>query len=455
MRHNPDRDLTQPSHFADLLSQVSDDRASLAHLLRRTGFGPTAAEVDAATSQGFSATVERLVDFTGPDPADAEPMPSFASYTPLGARGLTADQRHALQLQHQADAARLISWWVARMAATAHPLREKLTWFWHGHFATSIQKVQRADFMATQNEVFRAQGAANFEALTQAVAKDPAMLIWLDAATNLKAHPNENFARELMELFTLGIGNYTEQDVKEAARAFTGWRLNRASASFTLSRQQHDDGVKTVLGQTGPWTGEDVIHILTNQPASARWIVARLWSHFAFPVDPTDPIVSELVPPFAQTHDIKQLMQAILLHPAFLSDTARAGLVKQPIEWVVGSARVLGLPAGDQRFAAGLRALGQLPFAPPNVGGWPQNAYWLTTASSLARLRLAAGMVNAAGAPVNLLSATAPAARTDAVGQLLSISPWSATTASALAEVASNPKALLTLALVSPEYTLA
>jgi uncharacterized protein (DUF1800 family) len=429
-----------------------DARTAVAHLLRRAGFGPTAAEVDAATAAGYQATVDRLLDFSTPDPADATPLPTFAPYQPIGARNLSAAQRQAVQAQRNQDNAALVRWWLNRMVTTAHPLREKLTWFWHGHFATSIQKVQRADYMARQNQIFRNGAAGNFETLTQLVAKDPAMLVWLDAATNVQAHPNENFARELMELFTLGIGNYTEDDVKQAARAFTGWRVNPQTQSWVLAARQHDGGTKTVLGQTGSWTGEDVIHIVTNSAASAPFIVSRLWSHFAYPVAPNDPVVMDLAPPFAQTHDVRALVRSMLLHPQFVSDTARTGLVKQPIEWVLGTCRVLGLTATDKRLPGALRSLGQVPFEPPNVGGWPQNDYWLTTASSLGRLQLAAVLATAL-APATLVQASI-ADRPAVAGHLLSVD-WTDPTATALAKAAGSPQALLALALVAPEYVLA
>jgi len=431
----------------------SSSRAAVAHLLRRTGFGPTAAEVDAAAARGFSATVDALLDFSGPDPADATALPSFSSDLPAGARNLPAAQRQAIAARRRDETGRLITWWLQRMATTVHPLREKLTWFWHGHFATAISKVQRAGFMATQNQIFRSQGAGNFEALTQAVAKDPAMLLWLDAATNVASHPNENFARELMELFTLGIGAYSEQDVKEAARCFTGWRFRPTTNQFTLVGRLHDAGIKTVLGQTGPWGGEDVIHIVTNSPASAPFVVAKLWSHFAYPVAPGDPVVAELAPAFAAGHDVGALVRSMLLHPEFVSDQARNGLVKQPVEWAVGLGRALGLAPGDPRLVAVLRALAQVPFDPPNVAGWPQNHYWLNTASTLLRLRAAAGM--AAQADLSALQSVPAAARVDAAAALLSVAAWSDPTRAALGQVAADPRGLLALASVSPEYTLA
>jgi uncharacterized protein (DUF1800 family) len=429
------------------------DRSDIAHLLRRTGFGPTAAEVDVATARGFEATVASLLDFSAPDPADGIAPPPLSAAEPTGA-ALSVAQRQAVARQRRADLVALTAWWLRRMAATAHPLREKLTWFWHGHFATSVQKVQRVDFMAAQNQLFRQLGAGNFETLTLAVAKGPAMMVWLDTVTDVAAHPNENFARECMELFTLGIGNYSESDVKEAARAFTGWKFDRTTGAFRLVARQHDNGQKTVLGQTGGWGGDDVVRILTHTAASARFVASRVWSHFAYPIDPADPVIDGVAARFAADRDLAGLVQAVLLHPAFRSPAAKSGLVKQPVEWVLGAARVLDLPAADTRFINALQALGQQPFAPPNVGGWPQNEYWVTTASMLTRLRLAAVMVAAAPGPV-LGTVVSARDRLAAAAHLLSVDGWGAATSRALSGAADDAHLLMTLALVSPEYTLA
>jgi uncharacterized protein (DUF1800 family) len=427
------------------------DRSTIALLLRRAGFGPTSSEVDAATSAGYAATVDRLLDDAGTDPADASPAPTFAPYQPIAAKNLTLQQRQAINHQRALELRQTQLWWLNRMSTTAHPLREKLTWFWHTHFATSFDKVQRADLMYRQNQLFRTQGSGDFEALTQAVAKDPAMMLWLDTATDKAAHPNENFARECMELFTLGIGNYTEADVRDAARAFTGWVIDPTTQSWALRPRQHDNGAKTVLGQTGDWGGEDVVHILVNSPASHRWIVASVWSHFAYPVATNDPVVNDLVPGYAADRNVANLVKATFLHPQFTSAHATTGLVKQPVEWVVGALRALGLPTGEDRVVSALTDLGEVPLRPPNVGGWPQNEYWLTTGSSMARLQIAAYATNLAD-----LSAVADvpvSQRVDATANLLSVE-WSSATAGALGRVAGSAKELVALALVSPDYLL-
>jgi uncharacterized protein (DUF1800 family) len=428
------------------------DRAAYAQLLRRTGFGPTAADVDAAATKSWSALVDELLDFSSPDPADSAAPPTFTPYQPRAARGLTLAQRQAIRKQRAAELGQTQLWWLDRMQTTSHPLREKLTWFWHGHFATSYVKVEVPQFMYNQNQLLRTEGNGDFEVLTQAVAKDPAMMLWLDTATDKAAHPNENFARECMELFTLGISNYTETDVREAARAFTGWVIDPTTLAWALRPRQHDDGVKTVLGQSGNWGGEDVIHILVNSAASHAWVVSRIWSHFAYPVLPNDPVVADLVPGYAADKNVTNLVRAVLNHPQFTSTQAQTGLAKQPIEWTLGTLRVLGIPFGEHKIVQALTAQGETPFEPPNVGGWPQNEYWLTTASSLARVQIAAQAVDRAD--LSSIEETPAGDRVDAVAHLLSVA-WSPATAKALAAVSANPRELVILALVAPENVLA
>jgi uncharacterized protein (DUF1800 family) len=427
---------------------MNGSRASLAHLYRRAGFGGRPDEIDAAVATGYGATVERLLDRSRPDPGASAitPPPLTATFTRPSSDPTTA-KAQARSLADEGRALRL--WWLQRMAAASSPLPEKLTLLWHGHFATSLQKVRFPKLMYDQNQIFRTMGTGSFASLTQAVAKDPAMLIWLDASTDKKSHPNENFARELMELFTLGIGNYGEEDVREAARCFTGWVFDRQTGGFALQVRQHDDGLKTVLGRTGNLTGEDVIDLVTHSPIGARYIAAKLWSHLAYPVKPSDPVVSDIAAGSTDL-DLTALLRAIFLHPQFTSDTATTGLIKQPIEYVVGSLRALHLPVDQPVVVNVLEEMGQVPFAPPSVGGWPQNAYWLSTAATLARLRFANLVVGSAD--LSAIADEAPGQRADAAAHVLSVDTWSPTTATALAQVADSPRALTSLALVSPEY---
>jgi uncharacterized protein (DUF1800 family) len=453
-------------------------RSNLAHLFRRAGFGARPDEIDNAVKAGYRSTVESLLaGLSGSDPAgDAITLPDLANPAPPPPAP-TADpaaRQAALQKRRQVENQQYLAlqhWWLNRMIATSTPLREKLTLIWHGHFATAFQKVRDAGLMYRQNQLLRTLGAGNFETLTQAIAQDPAMMRWLDTETNVAGHPNENFARELMELFTLGIGNYTEADVQEGARAFTGWSLVPGTFEFVLRPRRHDTGVKTFLGQSGNFDGTDIVRIVTHQPASAAFVVAKLWSHLAYPVAVTDPIVGPLAAGYARDLNVTSLLRSILLHPGFTSTTAKQGLVKQPIEWAVGVTRAFGLNADLQPAAtaataapgaapravrtslsAVLTVLAQEPFNPPNVGGWPQNGYWLNSATSLARLQ--AGLSFSQHLDLAWLTSLPVNQRAQALGIRLSVDGWGQTTAAALNHVAANPAALVALAVSAPEYVL-
>ena len=432
------------------------------HLLRRAGFGATATEAAAADSQGYSATVDQLIGGLGqPDPgADAVALPELGSpltyFAGLRAAKKSGDtaSRKAIRRQLKAEFLALTGWWVARMVATTNPLQEKLTFLLHGHFPTAISKVHFPAFMYGQNQLFRTRGPGGFDALTQAVATDPAMLIWLDAASDKAADPNENFARELMERFTMGIGTYAEADVRAAAYCFTGWRLDLLTGAFTINQAEHSPVTQKVLGSPVN-TGAQVIDLVTHSRASARFVPAAVWSHLAYPVDPSDPVVSELAPAYATDLNMTNLLRAVLQHPEFTSSTARTGLIKQPAEYVVGALRALAVPATQVAadslgVQSTLAAMGQVLFDPPSVGGWSQNSYWLSTAAASARWSFAHQL--ATGADLSAVADAAPTARMDAVATLLSVDEWSPTSASVLRQAGNDPALLTTMALVSPEY---
>ena len=432
------------------LTVVDPVRADIAHLFRRAGFGARPAQLDALAPGGYQGAVEYLLDQTTPDPGTAGlPAPAVSSTVAWSTDPTT---RSLQQGQLAKEQTALRQWWMSRMAAAERPLAEKMALYWHGHFATSIDKVTYPGLMLTQNQIFRTQGLGSFGDLTLAAAKDPAMLVWLDTQYDRKAHPNENFSRELMELFTLGIGNYTETDVREAARAFTGWSYDTKNVAYQFLPTQHDNGSKTVLGTTGSLAGEDVIKLVTTSPVGVRFVAARVWSHFAYPTTPADSVVDDLVEAYGANLDLSALMRAVFLHPAFRSDQARTGLIKQPIEYVAGVMRALNLAADMPFVDPALANLGQLPFRPPNVGGWPQNGYWLSTSAS--RWRLSFARSAAAKTDLRPVIDTAPALRYQAVSRMLSVDFSPATTA-ALQAVATDPVQMMTLALVSPEYVAA
>lgn len=431
---------------------MTDALASqIAHLHRRAGFSATQAEVQAGVARGYSATVDYLLDPTRVDAAVvADPVVDYSTYGPA----VTIEEKKAKAKLRNEQQALLADWWLEKMAATERPATEKLTLFWHDHFATSVDKVKAAILMLEQNKTMRNLGTGRFEALAQAMAKDGAMMIWLDSNQNTNRKPNENFGRELMELFTIGIGNYTDNDVREAARAFAGWRFT-PNGGFSLVQKFVDSGSKSILGQTGPLTGEQVVSLLSNSAAAARFITAKMWRFYAFPAASDHPAIVELSTSFARDFDIAKLHRAVFMHPAFQSTEARQGLVKQPVEWGVGICRQLGIrPSAlgiKPRLALGLKQMNQEVFAPPSVGGWPDNNYWISTASALSRMTMA---LNIAGAvDLNWLSSLPASQRPDALAATLTVDEWSASSLGAI-RGANNPRMQLAAALTSPEYVL-
>ena len=368
------------------------------HFLLRTGFAPTREEIQAITGQSAQHVVEQATK-AARHSTPTTPVPSFtqspASAGP-GATG-TPEERQAYRYQQGREGIDIKAWWIAEMMVTTAPLQERMTLFWHNHFATSQLKVTRSIPMWAQHQLLRRHALGNFGQLVHHIAKDPAMLIYLDGANSRREAPNENFAREVMELFVLGEasqgGGYTEQDIKEAARAFTGWSVDPQTLRFRLRPGFHDTGMKTVLGQTGTFDGDAVLDILLAQNASGEFIVRKLWQEFVSTNAPSadNPEIRRLAHGFRQSgYDIAGLMKNLLLSDAFWHTDNRAVLVKSPVELLVGMARQLQLPTTDA-FALAARSalLGQNLLAPPNVKGWPGNLEWINTTSWLARQQFA------------------------------------------------------------------
>jgi Protein of unknown function (DUF1800) len=357
-----------------------------AHLYRRAGFGPGRADLIEAERLGLEGTIDRLL--RGARQAEAV-LPT-----------LTDAGRIAAARDEGGD--QLRDWWLYCMLQGGHPLREKLTLFWHNHFATSIVKVQDPVLMYRQNCLLRAHALGKFGPLLQAVSRDGAMLVWLDANTNVKGKPNENYARELMELFSLGVGNYTETDVREAARAFTGWHID--GGSFSFKKHLHDSGTKTVLGRTGPWDGGDVVRIVLKQPVAARFLVRKLY-HFLVSEngEPPDTLLEPLCASFRKSdYDIAELVKVMLSSQHFFSAHAFRQRIKSPVEYVLGAVQAVYRRQGERETADSplpqrvlvrpLGALGQQLFAPPNVKGWKGGPAWLNSASVLQRANFAASV---------------------------------------------------------------
>jgi uncharacterized protein (DUF1800 family) len=416
-----------------------------AHLYRRAAFGASREELLEAERLGLDGTLDLL--FRG------RPQAEVLRQT-LDDVGRVAAARDDL-------GGRVRGWWLYGMLQGGHPLREKLTLFWHNHFATSIAKVQNPVLMVRQNGLLREHALGKFGPFLQAMSKDPAMLIWLDSNSNIKGKPNENYARELMELFSLGVGHYTEKDIREAARAFTGWHTD--GEGFTFDSRMHDDGPKTVLGQTGNWNGDDVVRIVLEQPAAARFLVRKLYH--AFVSDKAEPpgyFLEPLADAFRKSdYDITALMRTMLSSRHFFSAQAFRQRVKSPVEYVLGAVQAVYRryeegeadyqPLPQQALVSWLTAMGQLLFAPPNVKGWPGGRAWLNTATVLARDNFA-GALATGTLWTNLppLPAAATAAPSISVAELAGQHSESAD-AAAPSDEAAPPKALDPARLIHEE----
>jgi uncharacterized protein (DUF1800 family) len=354
-----------------------------AHLLRRAAFGYSRDDLLEAERLGPEGTLKLLLEGR---PSSTELLETLIDVGRLAAeRDEGGDQ--------------LRGWWIYCMLQGGHPLREKLTLFWHNHFATSLVKVQNPTLMFRQNCLLREHALGRFGPLLQAISRDGAMLVWLDSNSNVKGKPNENYARELMELFSLGVGNYTEKDVREGARAFTGWRTD--GRGFVFDPRSHDTASKTFLGTTGNWDGGDAVRIVLEQPALARFITRKLYQHFVSETAaPSDALLQPLCESFRKSdYDIALLVRTMLASRHFYSAAAFRQRVKGPVEFALGAVQAVyrRFPEDDpeyhslpqQMLIGALSALGQTLFAPPNVKGWPGAKAWLNTATLLERANFA------------------------------------------------------------------
>ncbi len=353
-----------------------------AQLLRRAGFGGTTEEINRFVGLGLEGSVDYLLNFEQIDDSALD--------------AILAKNNFDLTKFRPAQ-----SWWLTRMIFTQRQFQEKMTLFWHGHFATSIRKIARAEMMLSQIALFRRLAVGNFKDILLEVSKDPAMIIWLDNNTNIKGKPNENYARELFELFSLGIGNYTEFDIREAARAFTGWTLR--GNQFFFNASQHDDGSKTVFGQTGNWNGDDIVNLTVKHPAAAYFITKKLFEFFAYR-NPEQAIIEDLAKVYAQSnYSIKPIMRKIFTSDAFYSEKAFYTNVKSPTELVVSSIRMLRgtiNPALIPNYMAGME---QELLAPPTVKGWDGGLQWINTSNLLTRYNYANFLATARGSNGNAL----------------------------------------------------
>jgi len=282
----------------------------------------------------------------------------------------------------------LQTWWVKHLLTTKTPFLERMTLFWHNHFPSSIDKTKQADFLYRQNLLFRKNALGNYGVLLRAVAKDPAMLLYLDGNLNTKENPNENFAREVLELFTLGRGHFKEPDIKAAARAFTGWSVNK-QGRFVNNTADHDNSVKTFLGHRGNFNGDHIINILLKQPRTAEMIAEKMWGEFINISRPDARVIKQWAAIFRDSnYSIKKLLQAVLTSREFWDRRNRGALIKSPIDLAVGTLRTLPYKLPRHGIEHRLNILGQGVFNHPSVKGWAGGADWISTQSILLRTAL-------------------------------------------------------------------
>ena len=421
------------------------DRLEIARLVHRFGFGPRPGEflalvhggvaharrdvLQSGRDAGLAAVADPHITDLGPAPSD--PAASQAYWQSVWDQYMS-----------------LATWWLDRMVLADHPFVERMTWFWHGHWATSIGKVEFALPMKIQNETLRARALGNFSDMARAMVLDGALIYWLDGEVNVVGAPNENLGREFMELFTLGVGNYTEGDVKAAARGFTGYQVGETSGQVSFDSASHDNSPVRLLGTTRSFDATSLSDYVVGHDATATHITNRLWFRF---VSTTVPAPRSLTKRFAQ-RNIASLVHAIAADPAM----RRPGLsqVKSPVEWFVSACRALGvtpshLDSGDLQWLLG--QMGQFPFDPPSVGGWPFDEAWLTASSAQYRFNLADLLVqHGSVAPLG----DTPSTMVQAAADWLGVAQWSERTARSLRAAVSDRRQLATLALCAPEFVV-
>lgn len=462
------------------MGRTLDTRARVARLLQRTGFDADADAVDDAERSGFDATLDRVLA-AGDDPgADATPAPGLGPLPPRGggkgesesegeksegegagagdkkATDESVRRRYRQALRHQRE--ELTAWWLDRMVAVEHPWPEKRTLLWHNHWATSIQKVKSGAAMLQQNEKLRRLGGGDFRTLARAMVVDPALMVWLDADGSTAKAPNENLARELMELFVLGVGNYTETDVRQAAAALTGWTLDRKATPWTsrFRARRHDGGPWTVVGEKADFTAQTLVDHLVSLPDSHAHVATRMWGALVSNENkPAEAALARVTAAYGERRDTTAMFRALFTDDAFAD--ADNVLVKQPVEYVVGSLRAFGVRPSKLSeklrrtlLTRTLAGLGQVPFAPESVGGWPAGAAWLTTAAAQVRIGFAQGLVQEADlGDVEDVSAKD---RPELLARKLGVGSWGDSTRGVLTAAARDPRKVTAVALTAPEH---
>lgn len=430
---------------------IANNRLETSRLFHRFGFGPRPGEYAQALKDGLSPTRKKLltpptVDLGAEkvkDPAITDlgkrPKPNTSEVVPF-----------AIAMRSQTQ--ELVLWWLDKMTLSDHGLLEKMTWFWHGHWTTSIQKLNYPLPMYTQNKTLRTYSLGNFTTMTKAMLNDGALQFWLDGQVNTFKAPNENLGRELMELFTLGVNRYSEDDVRAIARALTGYQVVRSTGQVTIKESRRDTNPVTILGKTSIFTGDSLSEYLVERDDCATFISERLWHRF---ISSTETMPTNFIAKKAfSTRDIAKTLTAIAADPV-LRDRKYA-LVKSPVEWFISAARALELTPSllknPNKIITYLDRLGQAPFSPPNVGGWPAGEAWLSPSTAQYRISFATWLIKQSN--LKVLKGIPKEKWVAQSADWLGISKWSPRTILALQTSLNNAENFALLALCSPEYVV-
>jgi len=426
-------------------------RLEIARLSHRFAFGPRPGEFAAALDAGVSATRQKVLTVPAVDAGAA--LVANPLITDLGSRPKPNTAEiipFVTGLRNQTE--QLTLWWLDRMALSDHGLTEKMTWFWHGHWATSITKVDHPLAMYKQNQTFRQYALGNFSQMSRAMVNDAALQYWLDGQTSTAKSPNENLGRELMELFVLGVNRYTEDDVKALARVLTGYQLTLSAATVLVNPKRRDTSAVTLLGQNATYTAESASDYLVAKPDCAKFIAERLWYRF---ISSSEDMPANLgaVNAFA-SRELTPAVASLAQDGAMANP--RYSMVKSPVEWFISACRALELTPSklndSKQLINNLNKLGQIPFYPPNVGGWPAGEAWLSSASAQYRIAFATWLIKQSA--LRGLNEISVDRRVLASADWLGVAEWSPRTQAALRNSLGSPEEFVLLALCSPEYVV-
>ena len=421
----------------------------ISRLFHRFGFGPRPGEYAKALTAGVAATRANLLTVPAVDAGLSKVVePEITDLGPRPKPNTKEIVPFAIAMRYQSQ--QMLVWWLDRMALADNGLTEKMTWFWHGHWATSIQKINYPLPMFKQNQTLRANALGNFATMTKSMINDGALQLWLDGQDNTVKAPNENLGRELMELFTLGVGRYTEDDVKNISRAITGYQVTRSGGVVTINQNRRDKNPVTLLGTTAVFTGDSLADFLVGRQDSAKFIAERLWYRF---ISSTEDMPANFVAQSAfSNRDISAAVTAMAGDSAMRDE--KYAMVKSPVEWFIAACRALELTPSALKTPAQminhLEKLGQVPFSPPNVGGWPAAEAWLSSATAQYRIAFATWLVKQSD--LRVLKSLTPAQRMLQSADWLGVAEWSPRTKAALRDAQADPAQFALLALCSPEY---